>query len=127
VTDTQRTPAVEGLVKRLLEEARGLDRMAWSRMDGGQDCSIASNLATEAADALTAKDAEIAGLKKHQLAARASTPSASADTRERVRQAVAEILANDPVCGGRVCSGTDTAIVEAVLAALTEVRVGENG
>jgi hypothetical protein len=47
-----------------------------------------------------------------------TTPPAEAKVmqsdHERARQAVAEILANDPVCGGRVCSGTDQAIVEAV-------------
>jgi hypothetical protein len=51
---------------------------------------------------------------RYEEMARASTPSASADAQERARQAVAEILANDPVCGGRICSGTDQAIVEAV-------------
>lgn len=38
------------LVERLREEALALQQTAWSRMDGGQKCSLNANLAEEAAD-----------------------------------------------------------------------------
>lgn len=60
---TQETPSpdtVTGLVEELREESRSLQSVAWSRMDGGQSFSLASIVLDRAADALEAKDRELA-------------------------------------------------------------------
>ncbi len=46
------------LVERLQDEANSLSSEAWRRPDGGQDLSLASMLMMEAAEALTACEAE---------------------------------------------------------------------
>jgi hypothetical protein len=56
-------PDDAALVARLREEAQQLQFVAWSRTDGGQDCSISAALAEEAATALEAKDRRIAELE----------------------------------------------------------------
>lgn len=53
--DAAEPPRIEGrhvigIVERLREEALALQQTAWSRMDGGQQCSLNASLAEEAAD-----------------------------------------------------------------------------
>lgn len=49
---------MDELIARLREESAALQKTAWSRMDGGQECSLSANLADEAATALEALRAE---------------------------------------------------------------------
>lgn len=44
----------DSLVDRLRDESLALQKHAWSRMDGGQECSLSANLADEAANVITA-------------------------------------------------------------------------
>lgn len=55
--------ALRQLMERLREEALSLHRGAWSRPDGGQDCTIAGQLADEAADAIEAMATELEALR----------------------------------------------------------------
>jgi hypothetical protein len=48
------TPDIDGLIERLREEGLTLQQVAWSRLDGGQECSISAALADEAASQLEA-------------------------------------------------------------------------
>jgi hypothetical protein len=58
---TQTTDAA--LVERLRDEARHLQKAAWGKSDGRQDCSISSMLADEAADTIEAQARRIEALE----------------------------------------------------------------
>ncbi len=48
------------LVERLRDESLALQRAAWSRVDGGQECSLSATLADEAANQIEALSAQLA-------------------------------------------------------------------
>lgn len=54
----------EGLVERLRDEATALSRVAWARPDGGIDACLSSNLANEAADAITTLQSQVSKLRE---------------------------------------------------------------
>jgi hypothetical protein len=49
----------DDLIERLLEHAADLNRVAWSRTDGGQECCLNAALAEQAAEEITRLQATI--------------------------------------------------------------------